>query len=142
MAKSGILCLAMKDAMQKRLKYITLVTYLSIAVFLPANLLSGEISLENAINHLLRYIQESNCKFIRNDVEYDSKDAAEHIRTKYEHFKEDIDTPEDFIKRCATRSLISSKPYFVQCADNLKKPTADWLMTELTNYRRNKLKGN
>ncbi len=128
--------------MQKRLKFITWITFLSLAVFLPANLLSGETSLESTINHLLKYIQESNCKFIRNDVAYDSKDAAQHIKTKYEHAKRDINTAEAFIERCATRSLISGKPYFVQCADNLKKPTADWLMTELTIYRRDKFKGN
>jgi hypothetical protein len=69
-------------------------------------------------------------------------DAAQHIKTKYEHSKGDINTAEAFIERCATRSLISGKPYFVQCAENLKKPTADWLMTELTNYRRDKFKGN
>ena len=145
--KTGIQQLAEADffapvlTMQKKLKFITWITFLSISVFLPANLLSGETSLESTINHLLTYIQESNCKFIRNDVAYDSRDAAEHIKTKYEHFKEDIHTPEDFIERCATRSLLSGKLYFVQCSDNPKKPTADWLMTELTNYRRDMSKG-
>ncbi|NIP52627.1 MAG: DUF5329 domain-containing protein, partial [Phycisphaerae bacterium] len=73
-------------------------------------------------------------------VAYDSKDAAEHIRTKYEHFREVINTPEDFINRCAARSLMSGKPYFVQCTDNVKKPTADWLIVELAKYRREMFK--
>jgi len=44
---------------------------------------------------------------------YSSEAAAEHARTKYRYFRSQIETPEDFIRLCATKSLISGKPYLV-----------------------------
>ena len=104
---------------------------------LPSPALSIDPAVEKTIIHLLEFVKESNCTFIRNDEEHDSKYAAEHIRKKYDYFRDKIDIPEQFIELCATKSLMSGKPYMVRCEGDIKIPTADWLKVELDDYRSN-----
>jgi hypothetical protein len=91
-------------------------------------------SLEAEIDHLLNFIAGSPCAFIRNGVAYDGAQAVDHIKDKYEHFREDIHSAEDFIALAATKSAMSGKPYLVQC-DAAKLPAAEWLTQELNAYR-------
>lgn len=88
------------------------------------------------IEYLLAYVQQSECLFIRNGDPHAPDNAAAHIRKKYEHFKKKIATTDDFIKRSATGSLMSGKPYQVKCPpDNQLVATADWLRGALKAYR-------
>lgn len=96
---------------------------------------AADTHLEGVINHLFKYIRESNCTFIRNNKEYDVKAAAEHIRKKYDHFKSEIHTSEDFIELCATKSLISGRPYLVKCRDGVVILCAEWLEKEVIKNR-------
>ena len=89
-----------------------------------------------AITHLLKYVEESNCVFIRNDKEYNSKEAAKHMRTKYDFSLDNIQTPEEFIAFTASKSMVTGKPYWVRCADHSPILSAEWLTQELSNYRR------
>ena len=111
-------------------------------VFLPSRALSIDPAVEKTIDHLLEFVEEANCTFIRNDEEHDSKYAAEHIRKKYDYFKDKIDTPEEFIELCATKSLMSGRPYMVRCDGDGKILTADWLKSELDDYRSKVLSAN
>jgi len=100
-----------------------------------ADAASTDDVLLRTINHLLTYIEESNCVFIRNGKEYNSKEAAKHMKTKYNSLMFDIKTPEEFIERAASKSMLSGQLYWVQCADHSPVPSADWLTKELSNYR-------
>jgi Family of unknown function (DUF5329) len=91
---------------------------------------------QQSIDHLLRYVEQSGCVFIRNDKEYNSEEAAKHIKTKYESLLFDIKTPEEFIALAASKSMLSGQPYWVRCADHHPTPSADWLTKELVNYRK------
>ncbi|MEL7451394.1 MAG: DUF5329 domain-containing protein [Pseudomonadota bacterium] len=88
------------------------------------------------IDHLLAFVEGSECVFLRNGDAHEPADAAKHIRRKYDHFKKKIDTTDDFIKRSATGSLMSGKPYQVKCppGDEVQL-TAEWLRAELARYR-------
>jgi hypothetical protein len=122
------------------LKTITisfLIGLLLLPVCLRSYALAMDPEVEKTINHLLEVVEESHCTFIRNDEEHDSKYAAQHIKKKYDYFKDKIDTPEEFIELCATKSLMSGRPYVVRCEGDRKTPTADWLKTALDDYRRN-----
>ncbi len=112
-----------------------LVGFLVIPFFFPSPTLAMDPAVEKTIDHLVEFVEQSNCTFIRNDEEHDAKYAAAHIRKKYDYFKGKIDTPEKFIELCATRSLVSGRPYMVRCKGDRKIPTADWLKTELDDYR-------
>ena len=93
-------------------------------------------NLAATIDQLLKYVEESNCTFIRNGKAYDSKKAAEHIRQKYDYFKEKIRTPEDFIELSATRSTATGRLYYIRCPGRAEIPTGEWLRAELSHYRR------
>jgi len=86
------------------------------------------------IEHLLQYIDASDCSFIRNGKSYDSIDAGAHIRKKYAHIKKRIKTTEDFIKYAATKSSLSGRPYQIIC-NGEKMVTAEWLDRELNRFR-------
>jgi FPC/CPF motif-containing protein YcgG len=57
------------------------------------------------------------------------------MRRKYEHYQDDIGSAEDFIRLCATRSLMSGKPYTLVDEDGRELATGDWLSRELLEYR-------
>lgn len=121
--------------MLRKITCLFIVIFLTISLLLPSYTFSKSNSLEKTINHLLKYMEESGCIFIRNNKEHDSKYAAEHVRKKYDYFKGKINTPEEFIELCATKSLMSGKPYFVRCENNTEISSADWLKAELDRYR-------
>jgi hypothetical protein len=89
---------------------------------------------EAEIDHLLDFIAGSPCAFIRNGVSYDGAAAAEHIKDKYEHYRDDIHSAEDFIALAASKSALSGKPYLVTC-DGTTEPAADWIARELNAFR-------
>jgi hypothetical protein len=86
------------------------------------------------IRHLQDFIGDSECRFVRNGVEYDSADALKHIRRKYKAARRHIETAEDFIRLAATRSSMSGDPYLVRCGGR-EVPCSDWLHEELSRYR-------
>ena len=86
------------------------------------------------IEHLLHYIDTSDCSFIRNGKPYDSIDAGAHIRKKYAYIKSRIKTTEDFIQYAATKSSLSGRPYQVIC-NKEKIATAEWLAQALDRFR-------
>ena len=90
---------------------------------------------DQTIRHLIGYVSGSGLTFIRNSSEYTPDEAAEHMNRKYQHFRDAIKTPEDFIERCATKSLLSGKPYLVVSGQGRELRTSDWLRTELAAYQ-------
>ncbi|HSG28211.1 MAG TPA: DUF5329 family protein [Candidatus Krumholzibacterium sp.] len=96
----------------------------------------GEEELGAVVEHLLKFVEEAGCVFIRNGREYDSRDAAKHIRRKYNHYRKEIKTPGDFIRLSATKSEMSGKPYMVRLAGGKEIPCARWLEQELARYER------
>jgi len=93
---------------------------------------AGPLDVE--IAHLIDFVRHSPCTFIRNGTEYPGGEAADHIQAKYEHFKDEIKTVEDFIDRAASKSLMSGKPYEVRC-DGKTMPAADWIRAEDASYK-------
>jgi hypothetical protein len=91
--------------------------------------------LEAAIAHLLEFVRTSDVVFIRNGKEHEAEDAAKHIERKYNHYKKKIKTPEDFIEKSATKSMMSGRLYQVRLKDGTVIATRDWLTAELERYR-------
>lgn len=90
-------------------------------------------STQQAIQFLIGTVAHSNLVFIRNGKSYNSAEAAEHIREKYEYFRSRIENPQDFIRLCASKSLLSGKPYLVVTAQGTI-PVAKWLEQKLAEY--------
>ena len=87
-----------------------------------------------AIEYLLDSVAASDLQFMRNGKAHTGAKAAEHMRRKYEHFNDRIQSADDFIDLAATKSTISGKQYTVRTADG-EMATADWLRSILTDYR-------
>jgi hypothetical protein len=75
---------------------------------------------------LIDQVAKSHLTFTRNGSDYSSQEAADHMRNKYEYFKSRIESPEDFIRVCASKSLESGKPYLVSTAQG-RVPVEKWL---------------
>ncbi|MBT8116990.1 MAG: DUF5329 domain-containing protein [Gammaproteobacteria bacterium] len=90
---------------------------------------------EQTIRHLIGYVSASDMTFVRNASEYTPQEAAEHMLKKYRHFRDDIETAGDFIELCASKSLLSGKPYRVIDRQGNALPTGDWLRTELAAWQ-------
>jgi len=73
------------------------------------------------IQYLIDHVAGSELTFVRN--------ASDR------HFRDDIESPEDFIELCATRSLMSGKPYLVIDRQGNTQGTGDWLRAELAAYQ-------
>lgn len=87
------------------------------------------------VEHLLKFIRNSGCRFERNGKMHDSDSAAQHIWEKYEYLIDDNTSTETFIEYSATKSMISGKYYLVHCGGGDPVKTSDWLLVELKRYR-------
>ena len=87
------------------------------------------------VEHLLAYVENSGCTFIRNGDQHDAADSLSHILKKYDYYRDDIKTTEDFISYSATKSILSGKYYTVSCRGQVAMRTQEWLTAELKHYR-------
>ena len=117
------------------MKFVTRSGLLGLALFLAAPGSAVPEELQSAIDYLLEYVRTSEVVFIRNAKEHTSAEAAEHMQKKYDHFRKEIHTPEDFIRLTATQSLLSKKLYQVRLPDGVTLPAHEWLSTALLEYR-------
>ena len=106
-----------------------------IFLFLISGYIYGADNLSNEINHLLNYVVENKCDFIRNGIHYKSDKTVSHIKKKYAYFKNKIKTAEEFIELSATKSTISNKPYLIECDGQALQTSKQWLLDELMKYR-------
>ena len=96
---------------------------------------AGNGQLQTEIDHLITYIQNADCKFIRNGKAHTPDEAVEHILKKYDHFKAKIKSTEEFIEFCATKSILSDQPYKIGCPNWELVESKHWLLEELKRLR-------
>lgn len=87
------------------------------------------------VQHLLEYLRTSGCAMERNGERHSGEDAYAHVMKKYDYFRDDIGTSEEFIELAATKSTMSGEYYLVVCPDAAPMRTRDWLLEELRRYR-------
>jgi len=73
--------------------------------------------------------------FMRNGSEYNAADAAKHMQAKYDHFKKELVTAEDFIERCASHSEMTGQAYKVKLTDGVVRDANEFLNSELRALR-------
>jgi hypothetical protein len=93
-------------------------------------------SLDESIKYLLDYVAKSDATFIRNGQAHTPQEAANHIKAKYEHFKNEIKTPEDFIRLSASKSLLTGQPYLVRTRDGKQRRLDEWLAEALKEHQK------
>ncbi|EAT12482.1 hypothetical protein RED65_16631 [Oceanobacter sp. RED65] len=108
-------------------------------MFLPICLLAAvthaaSSELQAEIQFLTNKVQTSPCQFIRNGDKHSGVDAAEHMLSKYDYFADEIHTAEDFIRKAASKSTLTGKPYEVKCS-NSHITSQQWLQRHLEDFR-------
>lgn len=113
---------------------------LAIIITLSTSIVNADVLPEQKleIEHLLSFVKNSTCKIIRNGDLHKGSEAVTHIKRKYDHFKNDINTAEQFIEYAATKSTFSGRHYKVKCDEKKPFKTEKWLLEELQNFRNNK----
>ncbi len=119
-----------------RVKYL-LISVAALALVFVQNLQAGE-SLDETIKFLLNHIATADAEFVRNGSSHTPAEAREHVNAKYEHFKDQIKTPEDFIRLSASKSLLTGKPYLVKPKGGKEQTLSNWLTEALREHRAGK----
>ncbi len=88
------------------------------------------------VKHLLNFVRQSNCIINRNGTKHIGSEAVNHIENKYNYFRDEIRNTEDFIKYSATKSTLSGNYYTVTCNDKKTIKTQQWLLNELSQFRK------
>lgn len=106
---------------------------LSLVLLLSSSFILADTQKE--INHLLDFVEQTDCRYNRNGTIHNGAEARVHIQKKYDYYQDKIKTAEDFIEYSATKSMISGRKYTINCANEAEQFSHDWLINELTQYR-------
>jgi predicted RNA-binding protein with PIN domain len=111
-----------------------------LALVLGASALAAQATPSAAEGKLIdtliqRVSQMSAMVFVRNGSEYNAADAAKHMQAKYDHFRKELVTAEDFIERCASRSEMTGQAYKVKLAGGTVRDANEFLNNELRALR-------
>ena len=87
------------------------------------------------IDYLIASVETLNgAKFVRNGKEYDGKKAASHLRLKLKNTADKVQSAEDFIEICASKSYLSGQPYLIVFPDGKTMPTGEFFRKKLKGY--------
>ncbi|MBT2322180.1 DUF5329 family protein [Variovorax paradoxus] len=123
--------------MQHRRQWLGFTALALLPALAPSAMATPSAEEHKLIAALIGWVRGmSTMTFMRNGEPHDAAEAAEHMQAKYEHFRKEIVTAEDFIDRCASRSEVTGKPYMVKLADGKLHDANGFLMGELRAMRR------
>jgi hypothetical protein len=115
-----------------------------VTAFVILTLFSGAISAQDniekkKIEFLISSMENlKGAKFIRNGSEYDDgKAAAEHLRMKLRRAGGRVQTVDDFIRLCASKSYITGKPYMIRSSDGKTIKAEEFFREKLKEYNLN-----
>jgi hypothetical protein len=115
------------------MKNIMVTAFVILAVF------SGTVNAQNniekrKIEFLISSIENlKGAKFIRNGTEHTGKEAAEHLRMKLQNALA-VQTADDFIRLCASKSMITGKPYMIRLSDGKAIKSEEYFREKLKEY--------
>ena len=78
---------------------------LAVTALISFNALAIDANEDKRVEALLNSLaRHHELIFVRNGDEYKVEAAVDHLKMKYDYAKDDLNTAEDFIKYCASRS--------------------------------------
>jgi hypothetical protein len=106
-----------KNKVEENMKKVLIAAFVILAIFSGA-LSARDNTEKKKIDFLIFSVENlKGAVFIRNGSEYDGKKAAEHLRLKLKNAGSRVQTADDFIRLCASRSYTTSKPYMIRFSD-------------------------
>ena len=122
--------------MRKNKTVKTIFIFITLFLFNSNTNSAANEKTQKEIHYLLTYIEQSECLFNRNGTDYKGNEVVPHINKKYDYFKDDIKTAENFIALSATKSELSGKKYTVRCNDGETEELGKWLLEVLSKLSR------
>jgi hypothetical protein len=87
------------------------------------------------IDYLIASIETlKDAQFVRNDISYNAKAAADHLRLKLRVAGSHVTSADAFIRYCASSSSVSGKPYLIRYADGREVTAEMFLRQKLKEY--------
>jgi hypothetical protein len=111
-----------------------------VTLFVILALLSGAVKAQDniekkKIESLLFSVENmKGAIFIRNGTEHDAKEAAEHLRMKLQQAGRKVQTADDFIKLCASKSIISGQPYLIRFSNGKTIKSEEYFREKLREF--------
>ena len=116
------------------MKNILLISFVALALFSGQAIAQDNIETKK-INFLISSVENmKEAKFIRNGAENDGKKAAEHLRMKLQKAGDRVQTADDFIRLCASKSYLSDKPYMIKLSDGKTIRSEQYFREKLKEY--------
>ncbi|MEN6507791.1 MAG: DUF5329 family protein [Smithella sp.] len=112
-----------------------------IAAFVILLLFFGMVSAQDniekkKIEFLISSVENlRGAKFIRNSSEYSGQEAAKHLRMKRQRAGDHVQTADDFIRLCASKSYTSGKPYLIRLSNGKTIKAEDYFREKLKEYK-------
>jgi hypothetical protein len=117
------------------MKKILVTSFVILALFTGA--VSAQDNIEKKkIEFLISSVENlKGAKFIRNGSEYDDgKAAADHLRMKLQKAGGYVQTADDFIRLCASKSFITGKPYMIRSSNGKTIKAEEYFREKLKEY--------
>ena len=116
------------------MKGIWVISFVVLALF--SGVVNAQDNIEKKkIDFLISSVENlKGAKFIRNGTEHNVKEAAEHLRMKLQNDVGQVQTADDFIRRCASKSYISGKPYLIRTSDGKTIKSEQYFREKLKEY--------
>lgn len=109
------------------------VLLLLFGVFAQAD--SPDVGEGRRIDYLIASIEGlQGAEFVRNGTAYSAAAAADHLRLKRKNAGSRVATAEDFIRLCASASLLSGTPYQIRFADGRAVTSEAYLRARLLEF--------
>jgi len=111
-----------------------------VTVFVILVLFSGIVSAQDniekkKIEFLISSVENlQGTKFIRNGSEYSGQEAAKHLRMKRQRAGDHVQTADDFIRLCASKSYTSGKPYVIRLSNGKTIKSEEYFRKKLKEY--------
>ncbi|PKN36649.1 MAG: hypothetical protein CVU52_08705 [Deltaproteobacteria bacterium HGW-Deltaproteobacteria-10] len=117
------------------MKKILVAAFVILALFSGAVIAQDDIE-KKKIEFLLSSIENlKGAKFIRNGSEYnDGKAAAAHLRLKLKNAGGRVQTADDFISLCASKSYFTGKPYMIRFSNGETIKSEKYFREKLKEY--------
>jgi hypothetical protein len=115
------------------MKNIMVTTFVILALFSGA--VSAQDNIEKKkIEFLISSVENlKGVKFIRNGSEHNGKEAAQHLRMKLQNVLV-VETADDFIRLCASKSSVTGKPYMIRLSDGKTIKSEKYFREKLKEY--------
>ena len=117
------------------MKSILITSFMLLVLFLGVVIAQDDIE-RKKIDYLITSIEHiEGSKFIRNGTEHGGKEAAEHLRSKLKSAGGKVKNADDFIRLCASKSIISGKPYKIKTPDGKTINSEQYFREKLKEYK-------